>query len=274
MRVNRIRLVGWIAVLALGMLPFSPHSVAQAQTNLRVLQMNLCNSGLAGCYEGGRAVTEAYGKITGQRPDIVTLNEICSGDIQQLWLAMQAVWPGQVGDDARGKTLAFKPAFNASTGQNYKCANGQEFGNGVLWHSSDPTAIRNSGIYTNQDTGSEKRSWQCVHIMPSGPYACTTHLSAASEPVALAQCRELMAHIATATGNGALSAVIGGDFNLEYDTSDPENVQNCVPAGYYRKGDGDVQHFILNNRLTFVSRTSLGMSYTDHVAFLLNARVP
>jgi endonuclease/exonuclease/phosphatase family metal-dependent hydrolase len=260
--------------LAAGLLLLALVSTAHAQTTLRVLQMNLCNSGLAGCYAGGRAVTEAYSKITGQRPDVVTLNEICSGDIQQLWLAMQAVWPGQVGDDLRGKTLAFAPAWNGSTGQSYKCANGQEFGNGVLWHAADPTAIKMSGIYSNQDSGSEKRSWQCVQIMPNGPYSCTTHLSAASEPVALAQCRELMSHVAAATGNGTLPAVIGGDFNLEYDTSDPENVQNCVPAGYYRKGDGDVQHFIADTALTFVSRTSLLMVYTDHPAFLLVARMP
>ena len=258
--------LGWMALLQ-----FTP---AHAETTLRLLQMNLCNSGLAGCYRGGRAVTEAYGKITAQRPDVVTLNEICAGDVQQLWQAMQAVWPGQVGDDVRGKTLAFKPAFNANTGQNYRCANGQEFGNGILWRAPDPTGPTASGIYTNQDTGAEKRSWQCVQIMPSGPYACTTHLSAASEPVALAQCRELMSYVAAGTGNGALAAVIGGDFNLEYDTSDPENVQLCVPPGYYRKGDGDVQHWIASNQLTFVSRTSLGMSYTDHPAFLMIVKMP
>jgi endonuclease/exonuclease/phosphatase family metal-dependent hydrolase len=187
---------------------------------------------------------------------------------------MQSVWPGQVGDDVTGRTLAFAPAWNASTNQSYKCKNGQEFGNGVIWHSTVPSAIRMSGIYTNQDTGNEKRSWQCVQIMPGGPYACTTHLSAASEPVALAQCRELMSQVAAATGGGALPAVIGGDFNLEYDTADPENVQKCVPAGYYRKGDGDIQHFIAHNSLAFVSRTTLGMSYTDHPAFLLVVRKP
>jgi hypothetical protein len=153
-----------VGVLALSLLVLSALTTARAETTLRMLQMNLCNSGLAGCYEGGRAVTEAYSKITAQRPDVVTLNEICAGDIQQLWLAMQAVWPGQVGDDARGKTLAFKPAFNASTGQNYKCANGQEFGNGILWRSTDPAGPKASGIYANQDTGAEKRSWQAHEL--------------------------------------------------------------------------------------------------------------
>ena len=252
---------------------FIPQS-ALAQTQLRLLQMNLCNSGLAGCYEGGQAINEAYGKITSQRPDIVTLNEVCAADVARLWEAMQSVWPGQVGNASIGKTLVFAPARNGSTGQNYKCANGDEFGNGIIWHSTDATVIKIVGIYANQDTGNEKRSFGCVHIMPSGPYACVTHLSAASEPVAIAQCRELMNQVVAAAGQGATSAVVGGDFNLEYDTADPENVQNCVPAGYYRKGDGDVQHFIAQNSLAFVSRTTIGMSYTDHRAFLMIVNKP
>src|SRR6476469_4016321 len=40
---------------------------------VRVLQMNLCNSGLAGCYTG-RAVATAVEVIRAQAPDVVTLN--------------------------------------------------------------------------------------------------------------------------------------------------------------------------------------------------------
>jgi len=256
------------ALIALSLFVSLLPESAQAQTR-RLLQMNLCNSGLAGCYEGGRAIDEAYGKITGQRPDIVTLNEVCSADVERLWEAMRSVWPGQVGDEVIGKTLLFAPALNGNTDQNYRCANGDEFGNGIIWHSTDPTVIGTIGIYSNQDTGAEKRSFGCVNIMPSGPYACVTHLSASSEPVALAQCRELMSHIVATAAQSSVSAFVGGDFNLEYDTADAENVQNCVPGGFYRKGDGDVQHFIAQNALAFVSRTTIGMSYTDHRAFLM-----
>jgi len=267
---------GYLWLLCTALLGFAAISLspaANAQTTLRVLQMNLCNSGLAGCYEGGRSINEAYNRITGQRPDIVTLNEICSRDVARLWEAMASVWPGQVGDATVGQTFAFVPAWNGTTNQSYKCANGDEFGNGIIWHSPDPTGLRMSGRYANQDSGAEKRSWQCVQILPGGPYACVTHLSAASEPVALAQCNELMSHVVTMT-SGVLPAIVGGDFNLEYDTSDPENVQRCVPTRYYRKGDGDVQHFIAHDSLTFVSRTTLGMSYTDHPAFLMVVRKP
>lgn len=263
-------------LLCIGLFAFAAVSLspaANAQTTLRVLQMNLCNSGLAGCYEGGRSINEAYSRIASQRPDIVTLNEICSQDVERLWQGMASVWPGQVGDAAVGRTFAFVPAWNGTTNQSYKCANGDEFGNGIIWHSPDPTGLRMSGRYANQDSGAEKRSWQCVQILPGGPYACVTHLSAASEPVALAQCNELMSHVVTTTG-GVLPAIVGGDFNLEYDTSDPENVQRCVPARYYRKGDGGVQHFIAHDSLAFVSRTTLPMTYTDHPAFLMVVRKP
>jgi hypothetical protein len=81
--------MGLLGCAAIWLLP-----AANAQTTLRVLQMNLCNSGLAGCYEGGRSINEAYNRITGQRPDIVTLNEICSRDVARLWEAMASVWPG------------------------------------------------------------------------------------------------------------------------------------------------------------------------------------
>lgn len=267
------RLAFPLLLVAVAMLSALLPQTAHAQSR-RLLQMNLCNSGLAGCYEGGRSIDEAFGKITSQRPDIVTLNEVCSADVDRLWEAMQSVWPGQVGNESVGKTLLFAPALNGNTNQNYKCANGDEFGNGIIWHSTDATVVGTLGIYSNQDTGAEKRSFGCVNIMPSGPYACVTHLSAASEPVALAQCKELMSHIVATANQAGVSAYVGGDFNLEYDTSDAENVQKCVPTGYYRKGDGDVQHFIAGNSLAFVSRATIGMSYTDHRAFLMVVNGP
>ena len=46
----------------------------------RVLQLNLCNSGLAGCFTG-RAVDRAAAVIRAEEPDVVTLNEVCEGDV-------------------------------------------------------------------------------------------------------------------------------------------------------------------------------------------------
>ena len=50
--------------------------------SLRVLQLNLCDSGLAGCYTG-RAVRAAAEVVRGERPDVVTLNEVCRDDVSR-----------------------------------------------------------------------------------------------------------------------------------------------------------------------------------------------
>ena len=47
---------------------------------VRVLQLNLCNSGIAACYTG-RSTAEAATVIHAEIPDLVTLNEICQGDL-------------------------------------------------------------------------------------------------------------------------------------------------------------------------------------------------
>ncbi|HKD98184.1 MAG TPA: hypothetical protein VKB69_11335, partial [Micromonosporaceae bacterium] len=53
-------------------------AASRSPADLRALQMNLCDSGIArDCYTAGRAVTEAAAKIATVAPDIVTLNEIC-----------------------------------------------------------------------------------------------------------------------------------------------------------------------------------------------------
>ena len=60
-----------------------------------------------------------------------------------------------------------------------------------------------------------------------------------------------------------------GDLNLEYSPGSPTNAQNCVPSGWFRKGDGDVQH-VTARTLTFVSTQTYSMSRTDHPAFVVN----
>ena len=56
-------------------------------TDYTLMQMNLCLSGLAGCY--GRVqypagVEAAVARIREVRPDAVTLNEACSGDVARI----------------------------------------------------------------------------------------------------------------------------------------------------------------------------------------------
>ena len=50
-------------------------------------RMNLCDSGLAGCYTG-RSVGEAAAVIRAVTPDLVTVNEVCRDDLTTLQQAL------------------------------------------------------------------------------------------------------------------------------------------------------------------------------------------
>src|SRR2546430_2531181 len=67
--------------------------------------------------------------------------------------------------------------------------------------------------------------------------------------------------------------VVAGDWNLRH--AGHPNVQECVPAGFYRKGDGDVQHVFASGNLGFVDGTRISMSgTTDHPAWLVTLALP
>jgi len=235
-----------------------------------LLQMNLCNSGLAKCYEGGASVPEGAGVIGDTAPDVVTLNEVCQPDVAQLATTLAGVYPGST------VVWAFKAAHNRNTNAPYKCKNGQDYGIGLVAHIPGPFngALTYSGIYASQDPSSaEQRAWLCIHAVDNF-YACTTHLST-SGSVALNQCKDLMNNLipsVRAAGGGYAPTVVGGDLNLKYRGS--PNAQSCVPGGYYRKGDGDVQHVLATSDLAFSSSRSIGMSHTDHDAWFVAMTAP
>ena len=92
---------------------------------LRVLQMNLCNSGLAGCYTG-HAVAAAAAVIRAEAPDVVTLNEVCQNDMAALQAAVAA--PDHLGTVAS----VFQPALDRRTGAAFRCDNGRPYGIGLV----------------------------------------------------------------------------------------------------------------------------------------------
>ena len=59
----------------------------RADASVRVLQMNLCDSGHAHCYTG-RSVAEASEVIRAEVPDVVTVNEVCQDDVAALEAAL------------------------------------------------------------------------------------------------------------------------------------------------------------------------------------------
>ncbi|MCW2506029.1 MAG: hypothetical protein JWO79_4313 [Actinomycetia bacterium] len=252
--------VAALLVTAAALLTGSPAAGSAARPTLRVLQFNLCDSGIAGCYTG-RAVAEAAAAIRATAPAVVTLNEICEDDVRVLARAFGGARPIQ----------AFQAAGDRRTGTAFRCRNGQPYGIGLLANLPGGSAT-SGGIYPMQDVRDpEERAWLCVHAARRGGapglYACTTHLAATSRAHALAQCRYLLGTAIPAMG-GSAPTVLGGDLNLRSGGS--PDVAACVPAGYLREDDGAVQHVLANGDFTPGPRTAIAMNgTTDHPGLLV-----
>jgi hypothetical protein len=239
--------VGVLLLLSGLLLVASP---ASAATTVKVLQLNICHSGYAGCYTGAEPVmAKAVSVIGSTRPQVLSVNESCSGDVARLQAAM-------------GASRAVFVAAYTRAGTPVTCTNGQQYGNILIVVDALAGTAPISGRYTAQDSGNEMRAWACL---PAGALsACTTHLSSKSGSVALAQCKELLGRAVGLPG----PTVVSGDMNLRYQGS--PNVQDCNPAGFYRKGDGGLQHVFASTSLAFVSGTTLSMAgTTDHPAWLV-----
>jgi hypothetical protein len=242
----------------------------------RVLQLNLCDSGIAGCYTG-RSVAQAAAVMRAEAPDVVTLNEVCRGDVDVLRQALLDAHPGgTVGS-------AFRAAGDRRTGGDFRCLDGQSYGIGVLARlpapgHGDATGggyATDGGLYPAQDIGDpEERAWLCLSAAAAF-YACTTHLASTSATVALDQCRYLLgvALPELHRGRGYRPTVVGGDLNLRYGGS--PDVRSCVPPGYARRDDGGVQHVLATPDLTVGSSATVGMAgTTDHPGLLVVLTTP
>ncbi len=269
-------LVGLAALVAATRLaapvPVAPVSAGTAadghEVPVRVLQMNLCDSGLAGCYTG-RSVPEAAAVIRAEGPDLVTVNEVCRNDLPPLRQALAD------GAGAAEVVSAFQPALDRRTGGPYRCRNGQPYGIGLLARRprGSPAAGPTGGTYPTQDTGDpEERVWLC--LADARFLACTTHLADTSRPVAHAQCSYLLdTAVATARARAAgVPAVVGGDLNLRGGSTD---LRACVPATDRRADDGGVQEVVATSPFTVASRRSIDMqATTDHPGLLVTLTLP
>jgi len=256
------RSLGFLAGLccAAASLAGSPGHAPQRDRPLTVLQMNLCNSGAAGCFTG-RAVAQAASVIRAERPDVVTLNEICQSDIDELARTLTGARGG-------GTVLtAFEPAFSARTGQKVRCYNGQEYGVGLLVRmpGKDPSYVREGGRYPTQGRG-EQRVWLCLYVVAS-LQACTTHLALGVNGTSLAQCQYLLgtAIPAMRLKGEPLPTVVAGDLNLGAADALP-----CLPLHYSRTDDGAVQQVMASAGLVIGSSRTIDMrGATDHPGLLV-----
>lgn len=223
----------------------------RAAAPVGVLQLNVCHSGKADCYTGDdRAINAGIAAIQQRGPAMVTLNEVCANDITTM-------------TKRTGYHAEFTPAGRKGSGP-YQCSDGRgDYGVAILAHPDlgAPSGQVVERRYTAQDGGDEQRVMLCAPF--SSISACTTHLSAADPAVAAEQCRELTA---VATGLGR-PTVIGGDLNLTHGGN--PDVQECVPAGWFRKGDGSVQHVLASGDFGFERAENMPIDGTDHPGFLV-----
>jgi endonuclease/exonuclease/phosphatase family metal-dependent hydrolase len=181
------------------------------------MQMNLCLSGLAGCYakvEYPAVVDEAVARIRELHPDAVTFNEACRGDVAQI--------AQRTGYQLRFSTVIYygKPLPCIKPGGRGL------FGDAVLTRA----AIESSDSQAFEAQASpEQRRWLCASTR-IGVDVCTAHLAspepdevAANEP----QCTELRALLARRRAT-ARTVIFGGDVNRR---------PSCAPDGFWTRTD-------------------------------------
>jgi hypothetical protein len=248
-----------------GRTPVPPSESAEVlDVPVRLLQMNLCNSGLAGCYTGA-SVSRAAAVIRAVGPDLVTLNEVCQDDVPRLERALTDAGPGGV------VVSAFQAAADRRTGGPFHCRNGRPYGIGLMARLESPLVDRITvgGTFPVQDSrDSEERAWLCLDA--TAFTACTTHLVNTSPGIAREQCRYLLgtAIPSVRSRGGTAATVLGGDLNLLSGGS--PGVQSCLPGGGHRADDGDVQHVVTSSEFTIRSSRSIDMNgTTDHPGLLV-----
>jgi endonuclease/exonuclease/phosphatase family metal-dependent hydrolase len=181
-----------------------------------LMQMNLCLSGIAGCYrrvDYPAGVEDAIARIREAHPDAVTLNEACRNDA--------ALIARRTGYHLRFSRVIY-------SGKPLPCIHPRGrglFGDAVLTKAA---IERTETLAFKAQAGPERRVWLCVGTRV-GVDVCTAHLSdretdeaAANKP----ECAELGALLAR---RGAVRAVIfGGDVNHR---------RSCAPQGFWTRTD-------------------------------------
>lgn len=181
------------------------------------MQMNLCLSGVAGCYakvQYPAVVDEAVTRIRELQPDAVTFNEACRADVAQI--------ARRTGYHLRFSTVIYYGKLLSCI----KPGGRGLFGDAVLTRaaieSSDNQAFK-------IQAGPEQRRWLCVSTR-IGVDVCTAHLAspepdevAANEP----QCTELEWLLARRHASGR-TVIFGGDVNRR---------PSCAPHGFWTRTD-------------------------------------
>jgi endonuclease/exonuclease/phosphatase (EEP) superfamily protein YafD len=223
-----------------------------------LMQMNLCLSGLAGCY-GKTAypavVREAVTRIRAARPDAVTFNEACAGDVAHI--------ARQTGYHLRFSRVLYR-------GVRLPCIRpgGRGlFGDAVLTQAA---VERTDSHDFEAQAGIERRRWICVTTRAVD--VCTAHLNERT-PVEVtgndAQCVELAAVLARRAA--ARTVIFGGDVNRR---------SSCAPRGFWTRTDlsarqnRGLQHVYGSAGLRSPAVEVVPAAHTDHDVLVVRARLP
>jgi endonuclease/exonuclease/phosphatase family metal-dependent hydrolase len=223
-----------------------------------LMQMNLCLSGLAGC--SGKAaypavVGEAVAHIREARPDAVTVNEACRGDIARI--------ARRTGYHLRFSRVIYR-------GEPLHCVRpgGRGlFGDAVLTRAAIEGADNEA---FEAQAGIEQRRWLCVTTRIDVD-VCTAHLNTRSAIEVAGndgQCAELAALLARRAA--ARAVAFGGDVNRR---------RSCAPDGAWTRTDRSadqapgIQHVYGSRALRSASTEVVPAAHTDHDVLLVRARL-
>ena len=229
-----------------------------ASSTYTLLQMNLCLSGLSGCY--GKVaypavVEEAVALIREARPDAVTLNETCRSDVARI--------ARRTGYHLRFTRVIYR-------GERLRCV--RPGGRGLFGDAVLTEAVIEST--ESQDfaaqAGIERRRWLCVTTRV-GVDVCTAHLNTRSTVEIAgndAQCVELAALLARRAAARTVS--FGGDVNRR---------GSCAPKGLWTRSDASarqaagLQHVYGSRALRSPSAEVMPATHTDHDVLLVRAHL-
>ena len=221
-----------------------------------LMQMNLCLSGLSGCYAKVKypaVVREAITRIREARPDAVTFSEACSGDVAKI---------------ARrtGYHLRFSEVIYY--GRPLPCIRpgGRGFYGDAVLSKASILAVATQPFETQ--AGPERRVWLCAST-GIGVDVCTAQL-ATHEPVEVAanelQCAELGAILARRAA--ARAVIFGGDMNRR---------PSCAPHSFWTRTDGSAhqdpgsQQVYGTSAFRSPSARVVPAIHTDHDVLLVRA---
>jgi endonuclease/exonuclease/phosphatase family metal-dependent hydrolase len=225
-----------------------------------LMQMNLCLSGLAGCYDRAAypaVVLEAVARIREARPAAVTLSEACARDAGQI-------------AESTGYHLRFARVIYLGEQLSCRDPGGRGlFGDAVL--TKAPIDASESRPFETQDS-IEQRRWLCVTTRPSID-VCTAHLNTrltiSDAATNDAQCAELAALLTRRAD--ARTVAFSGDVNRR---------GSCAPVGIWTRTDSSadqapgVQHVYGSAAaLRSPSVQVVPADHSDHDVLLVHAQL-